>query len=327
MRSCELFHIERGTVVYRFTHLVMIFLISSPAFPCGDHDNLLANSGEALIHNSFTKNQFEQKQFPDPRITYNNTHRGMIPYRAHSLKNSYRLALTYDDGPHPTRTPRLLDILKKYRVKATFFALGSLIQTYPKIAQRIVDEGHILASHDWRHDNSNSESRSDFKIGLKQSLLQVKNHYQEKEAYYRFPYGAYGRSSGYHHFNVIKELSQEMFSENCINFAFWDIDTSDWVSNMTAQNISQTLFSNLDGGRAYRFKTIQRGGRTTYVKDPYTIQNPVKGGVVLMHDIHERTVQATEIFLNKAMGRNIEFILLNEVNEFSYDGTQCSLNL
>ncbi|MCR9205146.1 MAG: polysaccharide deacetylase family protein [Halobacteriovoraceae bacterium] len=311
----------------KITLLILAICLSLPTVSCGDHDNLLANSGSPLIHNSFYIKQGEEKQFPDPNITYNNAHRGMLPYRALSLKNSFKLALTYDDGPHPTRTPRLLDILKKYRVKATFFALGSLIKTYPKIAQRIVDEGHILASHDWRHDNSNGESRSNFKSGLKQSLLQVKNHYQEKESYYRFPYGAYGKSNGYHHFNVIKELSQEMFSENCINFAFWDIDTSDWVSNMTAQNISQTLFANLDGGKAYRFKTLQGGGRTTYVKEPYTIRNPVKGGVVLMHDIHERTVQATEVFLNKAMNRNIEFILLNEVNEFSYNGTQCNLNI
>lgn len=306
----------------KITLLLTFFILSTHSLGCGDHDGTMAKMGLPLVHQSF----HQEKQFPDPNIQYNNQHRGMLPYLAHSLKDSYQLALTYDDGPHPTRTPRLLDILKKYQVKATFFALGSLLKKYPKIAQRIVDEGHILASHDWEHDNSNTEDRQTFKDGLRSSLLQVKNHYKEKEAYYRFPYGAYGRANDYHHFNVMKELSQELFAENCINFAFWDIDTSDWVGNMTAEDIKQTLFANLDGGLAYRFKTLRSNGRTTYVKEPYTISQPVKGGVILMHDIHERTVQATELFLAEAMNRNIEFILLNQVEEFSYRGYQCILN-
>lgn len=301
-----------------------LLLNTVSSYACGDHENVMADSGLPFVHHSFLEQ--DEKQFPDPSIVYNGSHRGMATYRTNSLKGAQKLALTYDDGPHPTRTPKLLDILKKYNVKATFFAMGELVERYPLIAKRIVDEGHILASHDWRHDNSNGESQSVFRAGLKNSILEVKKHYKDEETYYRFPYGAYGRSTGYHHFNVMKELSQDLFGDNCINFAFWDIDTSDWVADMDPQDIVQTLFANLNGGTAYRFRTYTSGGRTRYAKDRYRISNPIGGGVVLMHDIHQRTIEATELFLRQAQGRNIEFVLLKNVEEFEYTNQTCFLN-
>lgn len=306
----------------KYLTLLILYFLHPFSYSCGDHYKVMANKGTPLLHQSFNE---KLKQFPDPNINYDRNYRGMTKYRTLSLKGSYRLALTYDDGPHPTRTPRLLDILKKYKVKATFFAMGNLIKKYPQIASRIVREGHTLASHDWTHINSNTQEMRPFRDKLKRSLLEVKKHDNAREVYYRFPYGAYGQARGYHHFNVLKDLSLELFNENCINFAFWDIDTSDWVSNMTAKDISKTIFANIDGGQAFRFKTKRRNGRIQYYKEPYQIKNPMKGGVVLMHDIHERTIDATELFLEKAMQRNIEFILLKDIQEFSFDGKQCQL--
>lgn len=307
--------------------LLISFIFSIQSFACGDHESALLKSGHPLTHRSL-QDSLEDKQFPDPNINYdpnNRNHRGIFTWATDSLKGQRTFALTYDDGPHPQRTPQLLDILKKYNVKATFFVMGELAQRYPKIVQRIVSEGHILSSHDWRHDNSNSESRETFKWGLKQSILEVRQSYPGPHTYYRFPYGAYARASGYHHFNVLKETSQELFGENCINFAFWDIDTSDWVSGMTPQNIVETLWANLNGGRAWRFTTATRSGRTVYVKEPYTISNPLEGGVVLMHDIHQRTIEATELFLKQAQGQNIDFVLLKNVEEFDYGNLLCQL--
>jgi peptidoglycan-N-acetylglucosamine deacetylase len=61
------------------------------------------------------------------------------------------LALTFDDGPHPTHTPRLLDILKQRNVKATFYVIGSNAKRYPEIMRRIVGEGHEVANHTATH--------------------------------------------------------------------------------------------------------------------------------------------------------------------------------
>jgi len=61
------------------------------------------------------------------------------------------VALTFDDGPHPEYTPRLLDILRRHRARATFFVVGERVERAPGIAKRIVAEGHVLANHTWSH--------------------------------------------------------------------------------------------------------------------------------------------------------------------------------
>jgi peptidoglycan/xylan/chitin deacetylase (PgdA/CDA1 family) len=61
------------------------------------------------------------------------------------------LALTFDDGPHPTVTPALLDVLKKEGVKASFFCIGRHVEQDPAIAKRIVEEGHAIGIHSQDH--------------------------------------------------------------------------------------------------------------------------------------------------------------------------------
>jgi peptidoglycan/xylan/chitin deacetylase (PgdA/CDA1 family) len=306
---------------------ILVCMAISTTLACGDHEATLLRSSTPLIHSSLQiTHKNLMKQFPDLNLSYDNSnpnHRGIFTWATDSLKNKATYALTYDDGPHPTNTPRLLNILKQYNVTATFFVMGHLAVKYPKIIKRMISEGHTVASHDWRHDNSNNETRDQFKKGLKDSLLAIKSYSKARETYYRFPYGAYANASDYHHFNVIKEVSQELFSENCINFAFWEIDTSDWVSGMSPANINETFWANHRGGKAWRFKLSS--GR--YVKEPYTISNPRNGGVVLMHDIHKRTVDATELILKSASTQNVDFVLLKDVEEFSYSNKTCEIVL
>ena len=61
------------------------------------------------------------------------------------------LALTFDDGPDPVDTPKLLDLLKKKNVKATFFVVGERAERYPEIVRRAWDEGHRIGNHTWSH--------------------------------------------------------------------------------------------------------------------------------------------------------------------------------
>ncbi|KMW58015.1 Peptidoglycan N-acetylglucosamine deacetylase [Candidatus Rhodobacter oscarellae] len=63
------------------------------------------------------------------------------------------VAMTYDDGPHPTLTPILLDELKKRRLRATFNLIGRSVVTWPDIVRRIADEGHEIGNHTWTHPN------------------------------------------------------------------------------------------------------------------------------------------------------------------------------
>lgn len=62
-----------------------------------------------------------------------------------------RVALTFDDGPHPVNTPALLDILARYRARATFYVIGQNARRYPELLRRMVAEGHEIGNHTWSH--------------------------------------------------------------------------------------------------------------------------------------------------------------------------------
>lgn len=60
-------------------------------------------------------------------------------------------AFTFDDGPDPVHTPKILNILKENNIKATFFLIGSKVEVYPEIVKRIYDEGHLIGNHTYSH--------------------------------------------------------------------------------------------------------------------------------------------------------------------------------
>ena len=81
--------------------------------------------------------------------------------------------LTFDDGPHPTYTPQVLDVLARHGARATFFVVGSMAERRPLLIQRIAHEGHTLANHSWNHESLARVSRTAFdrSIGRTQDIL------------------------------------------------------------------------------------------------------------------------------------------------------------
>ncbi len=270
-------------------------------------------------------------EFPEER-SYDAKDMGFSKYAAPSLKHTRRLALTFDDGPSAVETPRLLDILAKYGVKATFFMLGSKItaKTLP-IVERMLREGHLVAAHSWDHENSNAQSESEFRLSLKRTLLVLQSVMAsagvlQNEVYFRFPFGAYGFRHGYHHMNAIRELSNELYGGNCINFVFWNIDTTDWLPGMTPAEILHNVEVNVDGGAGVTHKVIRdASGKIRYTKLSYRISDPDEGGVVLMHDIHTRSVDAVELILQYAEKNHVEIVPLNTVKEYEFGNKICGL--
>jgi peptidoglycan-N-acetylglucosamine deacetylase len=61
------------------------------------------------------------------------------------------VALTFDDGPHPRNTPRILDLLDKYDVKATFFMMGRNVERFPDVARQVIARGHEVGNHSYSH--------------------------------------------------------------------------------------------------------------------------------------------------------------------------------
>ncbi|WP_233568081.1 polysaccharide deacetylase family protein [Cohnella faecalis] len=84
-----------------------------------------------------------------PNVRYYYESRGDVVWEAPSKEK--QVALTFDDGPDPTDTPRILDLLKKYDAKATFFVMGRKAEEHPDILRRAAAEGHELANHTFTH--------------------------------------------------------------------------------------------------------------------------------------------------------------------------------
>lgn len=261
-------------------------------------------------------------QYPEDR-TYTSADTGYKQYGAPSLHGTSKFALTFDDGPHPTRTPIILDTLKKHNVKAIFFTLTSLIneRTFP-IFKRILDEGHLVGSHGLVHDNSDKISRAEWKKKVKKSFVDLAQWYKKAghvldKPYYRFPYAAYGHRRDHHQINTLKEISQELAGMNCIQFAFWDIDSGDWIPKMTANEVISNFKAQVDGGRFITYKTVRGQRGTTQIKVPITITDPLLGGVILGHDIQESQAMGLEGVLSYGNERGLSFVRLDEIEEFA----------
>lgn len=260
---------------------------------------------------------FELDQYPEDR-PYTSADRGLRPYRTLSLYKSGMFALTFDDGPDLIKTPKVLDILKAHDKKATFFVVTKKItnETFP-IIKRMLDEGHIVASHGPSHDRSADLSQEEWKKQTKKSFLDLAHWHKAAgheltKLYYRFPFGDYGTRSDYHHINALKEVSTELMNDNCIHMAFWDVDTSDWVPGMTPQEVAQNIIAFNEGGTYIGFKKVGN----TFVKVPTEVKNPTGGGVILQHDVQEPSIQGLDLFLQYAKAKDLRIPRLDEIEEF-----------
>lgn len=127
-----------------------------------------------------------------------------------------KIALTFDDGPHPRYTEQLLDGLKERNVVATFFVTGENAQNYPNIIRREQEEGHLIGNHTYSHIQLTFGNRETFREELVKTNEILENITGEKVSFVRPPYGSWDKS-------FEKELN--MFP------VLWNIDPLDWCSH------------------------------------------------------------------------------------------------
>jgi peptidoglycan/xylan/chitin deacetylase (PgdA/CDA1 family) len=135
---------------------------------------------------------------------------------SHGSRDRPQIALTFDDGPHPTFTPRALDILERYGVTATFFCVGLHASGHPDLITRLSDAGHLLGNHTWSHAFLPDLSRqqiSDQIARTAEHLLPI----QETTRLFRPPYGS--RSS-----TILTWLA-----EMDVTTVLWDVEPFDWA--------------------------------------------------------------------------------------------------
>lgn len=126
-----------------------------------------------------------------------------------------RVALTFDDGPHPQYTEQLLDGLKERNVHATFFVTGEHAELHPDIIKRMHDEGHLIGNHTYSHIQLTSSNRDKFKdelIKTNEILYEITG---DEVQYVRPPYGSWDKKL---------ETDLNMFP------VLWNIDPLDWCT-------------------------------------------------------------------------------------------------
>lgn len=155
-------------------------------------------------------------------------------YRCHG-NSSMKIALTFDDGPHPKYTPEILDILKKYDVKATFFLIGENVELYPDLVKRILCEGHEIGNHTFTHQKISEYTEHQLSAEMEhcESVIYETVEYQTK--LFRPPGGKLD--------NKVRRLA-EAFDYKVI---LWNIDTRDWAHE-SAEAIKKNVVENIEAG-------------------------------------------------------------------------------
>ena len=103
--------------------------------------------------------------------------------------NLPEIALTFDDGPNPGYTEQILAVLEKYHVKATFFDVGRLVQLYPELVRRELNDGNQIGNHSWNHADLPYLSLNDIKTQLKTTSDIIQKVTGIRPTFMRPPYG------------------------------------------------------------------------------------------------------------------------------------------
>src|SRR5213594_2183821 len=127
------------------------------------------------------------------------------------------IALTFDDGPSATLTPKLLDLLAAHHIKATFFVIGENVAEHPEIVARAAQEGHEIANHSWSHPNFGKMSDENVRRQLQQTDDAIKNATGKRPTLLRPPYGS-----------ITAREKRGIHDEFGYEVILWDVDPYDW---------------------------------------------------------------------------------------------------
>lgn len=185
------------------------------------------------------------------------------------------IAITFDDGPNPDHTPRLLDMLKARNIKATFFMVGRCVVTWPHIVKRIADEGHEVANHSWSHPLLTSLGNTSLDSQLQKTHDAILKACGKAPLHYRPPYGA------------IRMTQRKRIHENLgYSTILWDVDPLDWKTPRNSKKVEERILANTKSG-----------------------------SIILTHDIHGTTVDAMPATLDALIARGFQFATVSQLIE------------
>ena len=159
------------------------------------------------------------------------------------------VVLTFDDGPVPGKTEKILDTLDRHRVKATFLMVGQMADAYPAIARKVVARGHAIGSHTYRHPNLRGLGFDAAMTEIMKGERAVRKASATDPGFFRFPYLA-----------DTAKLRSALAARGTVVMDV-QVDSKDYFKSSPAAVTARTM------------QTLRKRGR----------------GIILLHDIHHRT--------------------------------------
>ncbi|MES2707771.1 MAG: polysaccharide deacetylase family protein [Verrucomicrobiota bacterium] len=203
-----------------------------------------------------------------------------LSYSQFNVPGPY-VAITFDDGPVPANTPRLLDMLSQRGIKATFFVVGNFAVRYPQIIRRITADGHEIANHTWTHRALTSLGDSGVRSELQRSqdLIVKVAGAGAAPRMFRPPGGAITARQ--------KSWIMSEFGYPCI---LWSIDPRDWEAPSRG------------GCRGQPWELTRR-----------IVSQAKAGDIILVHDLHGSSVDAMPATLDALLAKGFRFLTMSQI--------------
>ncbi|MDO7485038.1 polysaccharide deacetylase family protein [Peribacillus frigoritolerans] len=177
--------------------------------------------------------------------------------------------MTFDDGPHPSHTMSILEDLEKYDGHATFFVLGSRVQHYPEVLQKMLQQGNEIGNHSWDHPQLTRLSKNKIEDQIEKTQDAVEKATGIEPNLVRPPYGAIN--------NNVREYMEDM------KVALWDVDPEDWKERNEKKIVNKVM------GKA-------KDGRIILMHDIYQTSAQAAGKIIKqLHDQGYQLVTISEL--------------------------------
>ena len=187
------------------------------------------------------------------------------------------VALTFDDGPHPVYTSEITAILKQYGAPGTFFEVGNNLGTVAdgkarlgknaEISRQLLAEGYIVGNHSMTHAQLSKKTGDALKTEILDNDKLLKAIDPDRPPLFRFPYGARNAEG------------KALLAEEHLTSVMWNVDSMDWADPIPNSIADRVM------------REIDKNGR----------------GIVLFHDIHERTVKALPLVMSRLVAEGYQF--------------------
>ena len=146
-----------------------------------------------------------------------------------------RVALTFDDGPHPENTDRILSLLDAYGITATFFVIGENIAYFPEVFARLAGSGHEIGNHTYTHPKLKAQSALALADEIRRCEMEIVAHGGKKPTLFRPPEG------------VKNAVVTGVCRDKGYRTVYWTLDTRDWTG-ASSESIERAILSGVKGG-------------------------------------------------------------------------------